>query len=550
MPFHEFEEPLAMSRIPSGRLTPGRRRPLRGAILAVFSLVGALLMPAVASAGTAAITFTDPGEHAFGVPQGLVGSLHIDAIGAAGQEPEAFRGFGTQGGVGAQVAGNLAIVSGVLYAEVGVGGGGVHGLAYPGGGASDVRRCPAAASFCPGAGSSLQSRVLVAGGGGGANFFGDGGAAYDGFARVLAPQSAVAGGSGTGTLSLGGRGGGGGGATAGGAGGAGAAAAGAGAPGGLGQGGQGGYDGVRTSGTGSGGGGGYFGGGGGGQGSDPTGLDGGGGGGGSSYVGTIGSATIATATLREPRVTITYSENEPPALTLQAPAPSNAATFTGTAGRDTGDEPAVTVTVRAGSGTGGLRVVSLTTTRDASTGAYAVTPPSALPPGTYTAEATQADAAGNSATTQPVTFTIAGDSPSSPAGPAPGQGATSPGPGSTPTPAPPATGAPRARRASAALRISNVAPRRCRRGGRCAGRGLVVSGRAARSTVGTIALTVRQGRRDVRRVVVPIRAGRWTASIVAPVGKSWRLTIIATFRGDAGHLPATARRSVVLRPSS
>jgi Bacterial Ig-like domain len=547
--FHEIQEPRALSPTLSGRLAHRRRRSVRATIPAVCILVGALLTPAIASAGTAAVTFTDPGEHAFRVPQGLVGALHIDAIGAAGQDA-ASQGFQARGGIGALVSGNLAVTSGGLYAEVGVGGGGaVAGFAYPGGGASDVRRCPVAASFCPGASSSLQSRVLVAGGGGGANYFGDGGAAYTGFALGLAPQSAVAGEPGTSTLSGGGHGGGGGNGSTGGAGGAASAAAGAagaGAPGTLGQGGDGGYNGASRTDAGSGGGGGYFGGGGGGQGdaSPGGGLDGGGGGGGSSYVGNIGSATISPARVREPSVTFTYTENEPPALTLHTPAPSTTPTLAGTAGLDTGDEPAVTVTVRAGSGPGGPQDLSLHTTRDPSTGAYTVTPPSALAAGTYSAQATQADAAGNTATTQPVTFTIAGDPPASAADPAPGLGATSPGTDPTPTPA--TTGAPRAQRAVGALRISSVTPRRCRRGARCA---LVVNGRVARSTVGTIALTVRRGR-GVRRVVVPIRAGRWTASIVPPGGASRRLTVTATFRGDAGHLPATARRSVVLRPSS
>ena len=542
--FHEIQEPRTVSLNLSGRLARRRQGAVRAAIPAVCALVAALLAPAVASAGTAAVTFTDPGEHAFRVPQGLVGALHIDAIGAAGQDATS-HGFQARGGIGAVVSGNLAVTSGGLYAEVGVGGGGVvESYAYPGGGASDVRRCAVAAAFCPGASSSLQSRVLVAGGGGGANYFGDGGAAYTGFVLGLVAQSTVAGEPGTSTLSGGGHAGSGGSGSAGGAGGAASAAAGAagaGAPGTLGQGGDGGYNGVSRAGAGSGGGGGYFGGGGGGQGSPVDGLDGGSGGGGSSYVGNIGSATIGPAPGREPSVTFTYTENEPPALTLHTPAPSITPAFTGTAGLDTGDQPAVTVTVRAGSGPGGPQVLSLDTTRDPSTGAYAVTPPSALAAGIYSAQATQADAAGNTATTEPVTFTIAGDPPGSTAGPVPGLGAASPGTGPTPAPA-----APQAHRAVAALRISSVARRRCRRGARCA---LVVNGRVARSTVGTIALTVRRGR-GVRRIVVPIRAGRWTASIVPPVGTTRRLTVTAAFRGDDAHLPATARRSVALRPSS
>ncbi len=119
-----------------------------------------------------------------------------------------------------------------LYAE-----GGGSGLRYRGGGGSDVRRCPAAASFCPGASNSLPVTRAGRGRGGGASFLGNGGAAYNGFGTGLAPQSAVAGEPGQ-TTSGGGGGGGGGTGSAGGAGGA-ATAGGtavAGAPGDLGQG--------------------------------------------------------------------------------------------------------------------------------------------------------------------------------------------------------------------------------------------------------------------------------------------------------------------------
>src|SRR3954453_20955805 len=98
--FHETQEPRALSPNLSGRLARQRRRSVRAAIPAVCILVGALLTPAIASAGTAAVTFTDPGEHAFRVPQGLVGALHIDAIGAAGQDA-ASQGFQARGGIGA-----------------------------------------------------------------------------------------------------------------------------------------------------------------------------------------------------------------------------------------------------------------------------------------------------------------------------------------------------------------------------------------------------------------------------------------------------------------
>src|SRR4051794_31825546 len=143
MPFHETREPHALSRHPAGR--PTQR--VRGTVLAACILGAALLAPAVASAGTAKIVFTDPGEHAFRLPAGLIGSLHLDAIGAAGQEPGPSANGQTYGGIGAEVSGNLAIGAGTVYAEVGVGGGHAYGDTPAGGGASDVRRCRAEALF-------------------------------------------------------------------------------------------------------------------------------------------------------------------------------------------------------------------------------------------------------------------------------------------------------------------------------------------------------------------------------------------------------------------
>src|SRR4051794_3377071 len=145
--FHEIQEPRAVSPNLSGRLARRRHRSVGGAIAAVCALVGALLAPAVASAATAAVTFTHPGEHAFRVPQGLVGALHIDAVGAAGQDA-ASHGFQARGGIAAGVSGNFAVASGGLDAGAGAGGrGGVGKFWYPGGGAPLVPRGPGAVSF-------------------------------------------------------------------------------------------------------------------------------------------------------------------------------------------------------------------------------------------------------------------------------------------------------------------------------------------------------------------------------------------------------------------
>src|SRR4051812_46768254 len=150
--FHELQEPPAVSPNLSGRLARRRHRSVRGALPAVCALVGALLAPAVASAATGAVTFTDPGEHAFRVPQGLVGALHIDAVGAAGQDATS-HGFQARGGIGAVVAGNFAVASGGLYAGGGVGGGGGGGrFWYPGWRAPGGRRGPVGSSFFPGRG--------------------------------------------------------------------------------------------------------------------------------------------------------------------------------------------------------------------------------------------------------------------------------------------------------------------------------------------------------------------------------------------------------------
>lgn len=249
--------------------------------------VGTVVVPTVASAASPQVTtfsFTR-GEQAYTVPPGL-SAVTIVATGAPGGGPSS----GLRAGRGAVVSAIVPITPGeVLYVEVGgigghpaggFNGGGAGGTntdvrlsEFGGGGASDVRLVTSSVA------GSLDSRVLVAAGGGGsatpAASGGDAGAAGG-----TSPGSSVGGGAGT--------------QTAGGAGGCNALLTGCGGDGSLGAGGAGGVSGTGANAReGAGGGGGFFGGGGGGGV-----LDGsvGGGGGGSSLVPAGGAVTLATVT--------------------------------------------------------------------------------------------------------------------------------------------------------------------------------------------------------------------------------------------------------------
>lgn len=250
-----------------------------------------------ASASGEILTFGFTGsEQSFVVPPG-VSSIAVLATGAPGERGEDFQfpGPGGTPGLGARVRSLLNVNPGqVLYVNVGgpgaaggfngggAGGGGNNfqgGDGGRGGGGTDLRTCATLAPLCPGGGTSLNSRLVVAGGGGGGGG-GNGGQ----------PNAAGVGGSGSsggsglggdGTAAdippFGGLGGQGGQAGSPGTGGAGnngqqAGVSGSGPNGGVGGGNNG------NSGGGAGGGGGYYGGGGGG-----SGFGGGGGGAGSSF---------------------------------------------------------------------------------------------------------------------------------------------------------------------------------------------------------------------------------------------------------------------------
>lgn len=242
------------------------------------------LGPAVAQAETAAFFFTGA-EQSFLVPAGVT-SVQVTAVAAAGASPS--------GGRGATVSATVSVSPGQsLYVEVGGSGpgAGFNGGGSPrGGGASDVRFLPATQGV-----TSLQSRFLVAAGGGGSGSqtFAGGSAGFDGGGGDLGGRAGTQ--------------------TAGGAPGVGESPNGAGR-GGLGVGGSG------VSGGGGGGGGGLYGGG---SGGNSATQGNGGGGGGSSSVPPGGSSGLAPANTPA-SVTLVYTRPPPapPSPPPSTPPPS------------------------------------------------------------------------------------------------------------------------------------------------------------------------------------------------------------------------------------
>ncbi len=108
-----------------------------------------------------------------------------------------------------------------------------------------------------------------------------------------------------------------------------------------------------------------------------------------------------------PTRTVTV-DNTPPAPTVTAPAAgavigAAAPTFAGGAGTDGADAATLTVRVYAGSGTDGSLVQTLAAARAGATWSVV---PAPLASGTYTIQATQADAAGNAGVSAPRSFSI------------------------------------------------------------------------------------------------------------------------------------------------
>jgi hypothetical protein len=127
----------------------------------------------------------------------------------------------------------------------------------------------------------------------------------------------------------------------------------------------------------------------------------------SEQVDAAGNVGLSTANT----FTIAPADTTPPVVTLVAPADgsttsSSLPTFSGTGGTAPGDLATVTVRVYAGSSATGTPLQTLTTSRAADTGAYSVPASSGLTGGTYTAQAEQADAAGNVGTSSANTFTV------------------------------------------------------------------------------------------------------------------------------------------------
>ncbi len=242
----------------------------------------------VASAGAETLSFNAGPEQTFVVPAGVT-RIKVTATGEKGRDlclfGDCFQGFSET------VTATLSVKPGQkLYADF-LGGGAGSGNAGRGGNAADLRSVP------DGQPGSLESRLIVAGGGGSEGeeeegaIAGMGGNAGGGEGQEGNPASPS-----------GPRGGGGGTQKGGGAGGS-AGGGSAGEAGRLGQGGSGGTG--VPAGNGGGGGGGYYGGGGGGAGN----FSGGGGGGGSSFVEAGAEETSFTLNTAETAtgITITYA---------------------------------------------------------------------------------------------------------------------------------------------------------------------------------------------------------------------------------------------------
>jgi outer membrane protein OmpA-like peptidoglycan-associated protein len=163
------------------RLGLSRIRACALAMIAMAALVLAFAGRAAAASpscvgvggGMVTCTFTSVGQTAFDVPAGAT-SLTAAAV---GQQGGADFGTDTPGGLGAVATGTLAVTGGEhLFVDVDVLGGtpgrlnGFFVDAGAGGGESDVRTC-STSSGCT-ATAALNSRLLVAGGGGGRGDFG------------------------------------------------------------------------------------------------------------------------------------------------------------------------------------------------------------------------------------------------------------------------------------------------------------------------------------------------------------------------------------------
>jgi peptidoglycan/xylan/chitin deacetylase (PgdA/CDA1 family) len=123
----------------------------------------------------------------------------------------------------------------------------------------------------------------------------------------------------------------------------------------------------------------------------------------SGNTGISSASTFTIADTDAPVVTLTQPAD---GATLVTPTPS----FAGVAGAAAGDSASVTVKVYAGSSVGGTPVQTLTATRQADS-SYAVNASAPLAEATYTAQAEQQDAGGNTGSSSTTTFTISDATP-------------------------------------------------------------------------------------------------------------------------------------------
>jgi hypothetical protein len=312
----------------------------RSARAALFTLTSLLCVLGAAPAAASPQTFGFTGdEQTYTVPAG-VHSLHLVALGAeggTGSDSATGSIHGGVGGLGARVEADLAVAPGqTLFVEVGgvgtpgseltrLGEGGFNGggssnngalaagqfTSFPGGGgggATDIRTCSRHAASCTGGKSSLESRLLVAGGGGGGGALGGlggyaGEAGFNGFSGACGGGIAGEGGA-AGTQAGGG------------AGGVGAPTGSAGA---LGLGASATQNTLNVK-PGGGGGGGYFGGGSGGSGC----VAGGGGGGSSFAAASAGNVSVKDAPSGVGGVVITPDSAVEPKPKKVDPPPSSA----------------------------------------------------------------------------------------------------------------------------------------------------------------------------------------------------------------------------------
>ncbi len=158
------------------------------AAILVFALAAS---PASAAPPKVTETFASTGaEQSFTVPAGVMG-VRVRIVGEGGVQGEgAIGGDGGAGGLGGVVSGQLSVTPGeLLYVEVAApgfnGGAGETFGGGRGGGASDVR------TDSLGAEGTLESRLLVAGGGGG------GGGGWDGGQGGAGGAAETAGGNGS-----------------------------------------------------------------------------------------------------------------------------------------------------------------------------------------------------------------------------------------------------------------------------------------------------------------------------------------------------------------